>query len=284
MKGIFHTKHGFTMIEIMVVIVILGILSGVAIPKVMGYTEKTKEKADLMKLFYLRDALNKAIIINGEALYNSASLSTGPDSTQQKNRNKLKQQLENESGVTLFVIEMKGGASMNVQASHGSANNDANMSELIGDAGTWYEALKEARFEGVADIVAFRKKTGNNNGIKNDVDKNGKSHSTFTVKEDGSNWRTTPNTPMFISSELNYGKAAGLDKITSQGNNKTNYRLTMSFQWTGGNERSHSIEVALLPNGAKMLNKSTGRGGAFLTDRGTCFSTYGDIGCADYRY
>lgn len=272
------------MIEVMVVIVILGVLSGVAVPKVMGYTEKTKEKADLMKLFYLRDALNKAIILNGNALYNSPYLSSGKDSTNQKNQDNLKKLLENESGVTLFVIEMKGGASMNVQASHGSANNSANMCKLIENDGTWYDALIEARFEGAADIVAFRNKTTNNNGIKKDVEQNGKSHSTFTVKEDGSNWRTTPNTPMFMSSELNHGKAAGLDKITSQGNNKTNYRLTMSVQWTGGNESSHSVEVALLPNGGKMRTKSTGRGSAFLTDRGTCFSTYGDIGCADYKY
>ena len=84
--------------------------------------------------------------------------------------------------------------------------------------------------------------------------------------------------------ELNYGKAAGLDAITSQGSNKTNYRLTMAFQWTGGDENSHSIEVALLPNGAKMRKKSNGRGGAFRTDNGVCFSTYGNIGCADYKY
>lgn len=284
MKGIFHTKLGFTMIEIMVVIVILGVLAGIGVPKVVGFTEKTKEKADLMKLFYLRDALNKAVVINGEALYNSAFLSTGSDSTQKQNRDKLKRALENESGVSLFVIEMKAGAAMNVQASHGSANNSSNMCDLIGNEGTWYDALKEARFEGVADIVAFRLKTKNNGGIKTDVENNGKNHSTFTIKEDGSNWRTYPNSPMFISSELNYGKSAGLDKITSQGNNKTNYRLTMSFQWTGGKESSHSIEVALLPNGAKMRNKSNGKGGAFLTDRGICFSTYGPIGCADYKY
>ena len=280
----YNMKHGFSLIEILVVIVILGVLAGIGAPKLMGFTEKTKEKADLMKLYYLRDALNKALISSGEALYNSPYLSKGDDSTNIKNRDKLKQYLEKESGVTLFVIEMKGGASMNVQASHGSANNSANMCDLIGDAGTWYDALNEAHFEGVADIVAFRQQTGNNGGIKKDVEKNGKSHSTFTVKEDGSNWRTYPNTPMFMSRELNYGKAAGLDKITSQGNNKTNYRLTMSVQWTGGKEGSHSVEVALLPNGAKMRNKSNGRGGAFLTDNGVCFSTYGDIGCADYKY
>ena len=175
---------------------------------------------------------------------------------------------------------------MNVQASHGSANNSANMCDLIGDAGTWYDALNEAHFEGVADIVAFRQQTGNNGGIKKDVEKNGKSHSTFTVKEDGSNWRTYPNNPLFICRELNNGKAAGLDAITSQGKgkdaNKTNYRLTMSVQWTNGDPNSHSVEVALLPNGGLM--GSGGAGSAFKTDHGVCFSTYGDIGCAEYQY
>ena len=287
MKGIFHTKHGFTMIEIMVVVVILGVLAGIATPKLMGYTEKVKEKADLMKLYYLRDALNKALIQNGEALYSSAYLSSGDDEANKKSLKKLKSALSNESGVALFVIEMKGGAAMNVQSQHDYANKSANMCQLIGDAGTWYEALKEARFDGVAEIVAYRLQTKDNGGIKKSIKENGRPTS-FTVVEDGSNYRTYPNTPMFISKELNYGKAAGLDAITSQTkgdkSNKTNYRLTMSIQWTGGQESSHSVEVALLPNGAKMRDKSTGKGGAFLTDNGTCFSTYGDIGCATYVY
>ena len=283
MKGNFHLKRGFTMIEIMVVVVILGVLAGIGAPKLLGLTEKTKEKADLMKLYYLRDALDKALIENGEALYNSSYLSSGKEKEQQDKLNKLKNALKSEAGVSLFVIEMKGGAAMNVQSKHGSANNSANMCELIGGAGTWYNALKEAHFDGVAEIVAYRLKTVNNTGITNDITNNGKPTS-FTVVQDGSNYRTYPNSPMFISRELNYGKAAGLDKITSQGNNKTNYRLTMSFQWSGGNESNHSVEVALLPNGAKMRNQSNGKGSAFLTDHGVCFSTYGDIGCADYKY
>ena len=287
MKGKFHTKHGFTMIEIMVVIVILGVLAGIGAPKLIGYSEKVKEKADLMKLYYLRDALHKALIVNGEALYNSSYLSSGNEEDNEKNLKKLKSALSSESGVALFVIEMKGGAAMNVQSQHDYANKSANMCQLIGDAGTWYEALKEARFDGVAEIVAYRLQTKDNGGIKKSIKENGRPTS-FTVVEDGSNYRTYPNAPMFISKELNYGKAAGLNAITSQGSgksaNKTNYRLTMSVQWTGGNESSHSVEVALLPNGGKMRTKSTGRGSAFLTDRGTCFSTYGDIGCADYKY
>ncbi|PWJ68021.1 prepilin-type N-terminal cleavage/methylation domain-containing protein [Fibrobacter sp. UWB15] len=41
MKGKYKTKRGFTLIEILVVIVVLGVLSGIAVPKLIGYTEKT---------------------------------------------------------------------------------------------------------------------------------------------------------------------------------------------------------------------------------------------------
>ena len=41
MKGKFHMKRGFTMIEIMVVIVVLGVFAGIGAPKLIGYTEKT---------------------------------------------------------------------------------------------------------------------------------------------------------------------------------------------------------------------------------------------------
>jgi hypothetical protein len=88
---------------------------------------------------------------------------------------------------------------------------------------------------------------------------------------------------MFISRELNNGKSSGLDGITSQGSNKTNYRLTMSFQWSGLDEHSRSVEVALLPAGGKLMTKA-GKGSALLTEHGVCFSTYGDKGCADYKY
>lgn len=291
MKGIFHTKHGFTMIEIMVVIVILGVLAGIGAPNLFGYIEKTKEKTDLMKLYYLRDALNRALIESHDALYNSPHLSDGDEETKKKNHDNLEKYLKNDAGVALFVHEVKPTASPNIQSNHSSIGNN-NMYALIMNGGTWYDALKDSGFEGVADIIAFRKKTGNATGIDNDIKKNGKSHDTFTLKEDNGDWRTYPKNPIFICKELNSGKAAGLDGITSQGKgdkaNKTNYRLTMSVQWTNADPNSHSVEVALLPNGGKMREtkdkKKAGAGSAFKTDHGVCFSTYGDIGCKYYQY
>ena len=284
-------KKGFTLIELMVVIVIMGIISAVAVPSVFGIVERSKEKIDLMKLFYLRDALNRALIEDEAALFNSPYLSEGNDSTQKKNNDALTKNLTAEAGVALFVHEVKPGVPPNIQSTHSSIGNN-NMSSLIKQGGTWYNALKESGFEGVAEVVAYRQKTGNTAGINKDIEKNGKSHEAFTLKEDNGDWRTYPNNPLFICRELNNGKAAGLDGITSQGSgdkaNRTNYRLTLSVQWTNRDPNSHSVEVALLPNGGKMQiykdRKKAGAGSAFKTDHGVCFSTYGDIGCKYYQY
>ena len=268
-------KQGFTLIEVMVVIIIMGFLAAVATPKIFGIVERSRENIDRMKLFYLRDALNRALVENEDALYNSDYVSSGKDAA--KNLSALKTKLESETGVDLFIIEMRPDLPTNVQNNHASINKDSEMSKLVGNSGTWYDALKESGFHGVADILDAR-----NN--KKDLSKDGETYYAFSYKSGSSTYyRTYPKEQIFISRELNNGKSSGLSGISTQGGNNTNYRLKVSFQWTGRNAGSHSVEVALVPAGGKML-ASNGKGGALLTEHGVCFSTYGPIGCAEYKY
>ena len=276
MKGKFHQKRGFTMIEIMVVIVVLGVLAGIGAPKLIGYTERVKEKADMMKLFYLRDALNRALIESDVALYQSDFVTKGDKAAD--NLKKVKDKLASESGLDLFVYELRPDFYTNIQNNHSSINSGSEMSKIIGNSGVWYDALRDAGFDGVADILAAR-----NGG--NAYKKDGETFYSVEYKQGKDTYyRTYPKKQLFMSQLLNHGKGAGLDKISTQGGNNTNYRLTLRFQWTGGKESSQSVEVALLPANAKMRNKSNGKGGALMSDNGVCFSTYGNIGCADYKY
>lgn len=50
MKSLKRNKKGFTLIEIIVVLVIMGILIAIAVPSVLGYVNKAKEQR------YLSDA------------------------------------------------------------------------------------------------------------------------------------------------------------------------------------------------------------------------------------
>lgn len=249
-------KRGFSLIEIMVVIVIMGVLASVAIPKIFGLVEKTKEKADLMKFYYLRDALNKALLENEDALSNTTTAKKLSDDERQKLITKMYNVLKTDAGATLFVIEVHNGLSVNVQNSHNKANDANNISAILGTSGTWCNALKEAGFEGVADIVADR--------ITGNYKKETSTYTSFSwndVNNNNAQWqRTAPKKQMFMSLALNKGKK------------NENTRYTMNARWSNPSDPGHSLEVYLLPNG-KIWNA------AFRTDNGTCFSTYGDAGC-----
>lgn len=58
-------KHGFTLIELMVVIVILGILAGLVVPRIMGRPEEAKQVKAKMQIESLESALKLYKLDNG---------------------------------------------------------------------------------------------------------------------------------------------------------------------------------------------------------------------------
>ena len=243
------SRRGVTIIELMVVFAIMGFLATVALPNLFGVAEKTREKVDLMKLYYLRDALNRALLEDLDAFQKYTPVKNGTDS-----KYTHIEKIGSNQGAALFVIELHGKLTSNVQGYHGKANSSTNICGLIGSSGTFYNALKEARFEGVADIVKDRLN-------KNNFDFNSSTYTTtsYVNQNNQTDYRTAPTQPMFISRALNAGKA------------DTNTRYTMSVHWAPGSE-NFSVEVFLLPNGNNWKN-------AYKSDHGVCFSTLGKKGC-----
>lgn len=256
-----RSRKGITLIELMVTIAIMGFLVTVALPNIFGVAEKTREKVDLLKLYYLRDALNKALIEDLDAFNNFSP--TANDKSRANIIDTLYKGLEDQKrGATLFVIEVHNGLSINVQGEHSKANNAYNICRIIGNGGTWYNALNEARFEGVADIIAARLPPQ-----KNTYDLQSPTYSTIEYyNQDGNkDHRTAPRNPIFISKALSIGKE------------NANTRYTMSIHWSPGNE-GYSVEVYLLPHLTSPKNGDWKKS-AYKTNHGVCFSTLGNKGC-----
>lgn len=61
---------GFTLVELIVVIAIIGILSAILVPSIMGYIEKARNTADISNSKQITNALQIAIAISPDTMIN----------------------------------------------------------------------------------------------------------------------------------------------------------------------------------------------------------------------
>lgn len=259
-----NRKAGFTIIELMVVIIIINLLSGVAIPKVTDLIEKSKERIDLLKFFYLRDALDRALYEDDVTRIDETEGSKCGSTV--NNANTLSNWLEEEKGVSLFIIELHDKFPPNYQAENNSRTKDNhNMCGLLSTDGFWSQAFRDAGFGAVADIVYARAK-----GAKNDRDFKNYPGDYVVKKETGAGssgnetwYRTYPKTPLFESKVMNG------DPLAKSGNNGQN-RYSFKIRWTNCDKNTHSLDVFLAKDGSTNV----------LTSRlGTVFSTATNMTC-----
>ena len=241
-------KAGFTIVELMVVIIIVNLLSGIAVPKLTDLIERTKERTDLLKFYYLRDALNRALYEDDVTHVDE----TAKCGSQQNNATTLNNWLKSEKGVSLFIIELHDIFPANYQGENKNRTSDnQNMCGLLSSEGFWSQAFRDAGFGAVADIVIAR--ADNNNFKAHPGD-----YVTEQVKVGNQTWtRSYPKKPLFNSKALNG------DPLAASGNNGQK-RLSFKIRWTRGDDKSHSLEVFVAYDGGSS---------PFVSRLGTCFST-----------
>ena len=241
-------KGGFTLIELMVVIILVNVLSGIAIPKCTDLIEKSRQKIDVMKLYYLRDSLNRALY-EGEYDNNSLDGKTGYSACKDVSKANLDKALI--EGVGLFIIQRSKTMPANYQGVHSSAQTN-NMCGLMISNGFWNSAFKDAGFGAIADIIDARASAGGDANVKEDA-------STYTAEHNAlekSWWRTYPKEPIFKSNFMNHDPL----EIT-----KSNSSIVLYVRWANGDPNSKSLDVYFARDGKNQKG--------LVSRLGVCFST-----------
>lgn len=106
----------------MIVIVIMGVLAAVAVPNLFGVIERSREKLDLMKLWYVKNAVERNLIGHDYSIFTSISgAMTGNWGDACKKSSTLDNYLLDKSGMTLFGVDVAQATS---RFRKGTANTD----------------------------------------------------------------------------------------------------------------------------------------------------------------
>ncbi|MDD5944049.1 prepilin-type N-terminal cleavage/methylation domain-containing protein [Fibrobacter sp.] len=127
-------KAGFTIVELMVVIVIINLLAGVGVPKLTDLIERTRQNVDLMRLYHLRDALNRALY-EGDVYATDGKV--GSSGCKDVSKSNIDKYLSDAKGMLLFVVEQNGIWPANYQgAGKGAETNNMCGLMVAGGFGT----------------------------------------------------------------------------------------------------------------------------------------------------
>lgn len=157
-------KGGFTLVELIVVIAILGILAGVAVPVYNGYIKKADKAADEQLLAAINKAFASAVLaegddindidsatlrINGDKTLNTASLTpedykaTFAEFYQGNETAKFKtySDLVYDAEKRMFVGKDENAVIESLKQLIGNSSYNGNLEELTGDVGSLVSAL-----------------------------------------------------------------------------------------------------------------------------------------------
>ena len=119
-------RHGFTLIELIVVIAIIGVLAAILIPSIMGYVKKSKRSADIAGAKTIYDTVLSVIADDEDAMISFTENNTSTHNVTVKSNGTTQT-------YTLVTVCTKDGAA-NVGGNRSLWSGGSNEAKLFQDA------------------------------------------------------------------------------------------------------------------------------------------------------